>query len=161
MKIEEGKFYFIKDSYFDLFKDYKLMQNKENGTKRPCYLCFKDTNNEKIIWFVPISHKVEKYKKIYNEKFKRRKKVYNFVFGKVLGEEKVFLIQNMFPVTNKYIISKYQVKGKDVNINFELKNKVIETANKALDLFTKYNGIILFNDVYKMIGILEKEEVYA
>ena len=79
----------------------------------------------------------------------------------MLGEEKVFLIQNMFPVTNKYIISKYQVKGEDVNINFELKNKVIETANKALDLFTKYNGIILFNDVYKMIGILEKAEVYA
>lgn len=46
MKIEEGKFYFIKDEYFDLFKDYKLIQNKENGTKRPCYLRFKDKNNK-------------------------------------------------------------------------------------------------------------------
>ena len=105
MKIEEGKFYFIKDSYFDLFKDYKLMKNKENGTKRPCYLCFKDTSNKNIIQFIPISHKVKKYKKIYNEKLKVRKKVYNFVFGKVLGEEKVFLIQNMFPVTKQYITS--------------------------------------------------------
>ena len=104
MKIEEGKFYFIKDSYFDLFKDYKLMQNKENGTKRPCYLCFRDTNE-------------------------------------------------------KYIISKYKINGRDVDINFELKNKVIETAKIVLDLYIKYNGIILFNDVYKMIEILEKESV--
>ena len=39
---ESGKFYFIKDVYFDLFKEYNLMQNKENGNKRPCYFCFKD-----------------------------------------------------------------------------------------------------------------------
>ncbi len=29
MKVENGKFYFIKDEFFDIFKDYKLMQNKE------------------------------------------------------------------------------------------------------------------------------------
>ena len=34
MKVENGKFYFIKDEFFDIFKDYKLMQNKENGNKR-------------------------------------------------------------------------------------------------------------------------------
>ena len=31
MLIEEGKFYFIKDEFFDLFKEYKLMENKEGG----------------------------------------------------------------------------------------------------------------------------------
>ena len=61
MKVENGKFYFIKDEFFDIFKDYKLMQNKENGNKRPCYFCFNDPDDEKIIWFVPISSKVEKY----------------------------------------------------------------------------------------------------
>ena len=65
MKVENGKFYFIKDEFFDIFKDYKLMQNKESGNKRPCYFCFNDPENEKIIWFVPISSKVEKYKVIY------------------------------------------------------------------------------------------------
>lgn len=29
MKVENGKFYFIKDEFFDIFKDYKLMVNKE------------------------------------------------------------------------------------------------------------------------------------
>ena len=68
MKVENGKFYFIKDEFFDIFKDYKLMQNKENGNKRPCYFCFNDPENKEIIWFVPISSKVDKYKVIYENK---------------------------------------------------------------------------------------------
>ena len=66
MKVENGKFYFIKDEFFNVFKGYKLMENKENGNKRPCYFCFNDPENEKIIWFVPISSKVDKYKTIYH-----------------------------------------------------------------------------------------------
>ncbi len=52
---------------------------------------FNDPENEEIVQFVPISSKVDKYKKIYENKKQTRKKVYNFVFGKVL--EKAFLIQ--------------------------------------------------------------------
>lgn len=37
MIIEDGKFYFIKDEFFEIFKEYKLMENKENKKKRPCY----------------------------------------------------------------------------------------------------------------------------
>ena len=32
MIIEDGKFYFINDEFFDVFKDYGLMINKENGS---------------------------------------------------------------------------------------------------------------------------------
>lgn len=110
MKVENGKFYFIKDNFFEIFKSYKLMENKENGNKRPCYFCFNDPENKKIIWFVPISSKIDKYKAIYENKKKKQKKVYNFVFGKVLGKEKTFLIQNIFPTTEDYIESKYQNK---------------------------------------------------
>ena len=97
------------------------MQNKENGGKRPCYFCFNDLEYPEIIWFVPISSKVEKYKQIYNKKKKTRKNVYNFVFGKVLGKEKVFLIQNMFPTKFEYIENKYIVKKQDVRIAETLK----------------------------------------
>ena len=68
MIIEDGKFYFIKDEFFDVFKDYGLMLNKENGKKRPCYFCFRDKYNKEIIWFVPISTKYDKYQKIYEYK---------------------------------------------------------------------------------------------
>ena len=33
MVIEDGKFYFIKDEFFDVFKNYGLMENKDNGQK--------------------------------------------------------------------------------------------------------------------------------
>jgi hypothetical protein len=101
------------------------MQNKENGNKRPCYFCFRDDNDTNIIWFVPISSKVDKYKKIYKSKVKIRKKVYNFVFGKVLGQEKVFLIQNMFPTIEKFILEKYKTNKKDVQITYSLQKQVI------------------------------------
>lgn len=160
MKIEDGKFYFISDDYFEIFSNYSLMTNKENGNKRPCYLCFKDEKTPNIIWFVPISHKVEKYKKIHKKKLEKRKKVLNFVFGNVLGREKVFLIQNMIPVTEKYIISKYQTKGIDVEIKYALKQKVIKTAKEVLNLTEKYDyNNILFSDIKKMKELLLNENI--
>ena len=156
MKIENGKFYFIKDSFFDIFKEYKLMQNKENGNKRPCYFCFNDLENEEIIWFVPISSKVDKYKSIYENKKKTKKKVYNFVFGKVLGKEKTFLIQNIFPTTQEYIESKYKNKEQDVEIAETLKKEIIETSINVIKLANK--GIhIPFYNILKMKNILLRD----
>ena len=155
MEIENGKFYFIKDTFFEIFKEYKLMENKENGNKRPCYFCFTDPENSKIIWFVPISSKVDKYKTIYENKKKKQKKVYNFVFGKVLGKEKTFLIQNIFPTTELYIESKYQNKMQDIEITESLKREVIETAMNVIKLAQK--GInIPFYDINEMKKILLK-----
>ena len=48
MVIEDGKFYFIKNEFFDNFKDYGLMENKEGGNKRSCYFCFKDRKSQPI-----------------------------------------------------------------------------------------------------------------
>lgn len=156
MKAENGKFYFIKDDFFEKFKDYNLMQNKENGNKRPCYFCFYDEENENIIWFVPITSKVDKYRKIYENKKQARKAVYNFVFGEVLGKGKVFLIQNIFPTTENFIEKKYQNKNEDVNITESLKREVIHTAKNVIKLSKK--GInIPFYDIIKMKEILLKE----
>lgn len=155
MLIEDGKFYFIKDEFFDIFKDYGLMVNKENGNKRPCYFCFRDRKNKDIIWFVPLSTKYEKYKKLYeNKKIKSGKKpIYNFVFGNVLGKKAVFLVQNIFPTTEKYIDKKYVNSNKDVEIPKTLKNNVIVTALRVVELADR--GInVPFYDIVKMRDIL-------
>lgn len=157
MVVENGKFYFIKDNFFNIFKDYNLMANKENGNKRPCYFCFNDPENNKIIWFVPISSKVEKYKSIYESKKKSKKKVYNFVFGKVLGKERTFLIQNIFPTTEKYIENKYQNKMQDVEITETLKQKIIKTSMTVISLAKKGINIPFYN-IIEMKEILLKEQ---
>lgn len=156
MEIKEGYFYFIKDEFFQKFNNYDLMQNKESGNKRPCYFCFKDKSNPEIIWFVPISSKVEKYKKIQENKLKTRRKVYNFVFGQVMGIEKVFLIQNIFPTTKEYILEKYIMNGKEVNVSNVLKRQVVETAETVIEL-AKIGVNIPFYDIISLKNTLEKD----
>ena len=132
MTIEDGKFYFIKDEFFDLFKDYGLMINKENGNKRPCYFCFRDKFNKEIIWFVPISTKYEKYEKIYEHKKQKQHRVYNFVFGEVVGKKAVFLIQNIFPTTEEFVLEKYITENKDVEIALNVRKKVIAYSRQVI-----------------------------
>lgn len=153
MVIEDGKFYFIKDEFFEIFKEYKLMENKESGNKRPCYFCFKDKYNENIIWFVPISTKYEKYQKIYEKKLEKQKRVYNFVFGEVVGKKAVFLIQNIFPTTENYILEKYITENNDVEIPLNVKKKVINTSKKVIQL-AEHGTIIPFYNIIEMKNIL-------
>ena len=57
LKIETGYLYHIKDEYFDIINDKGLMINHEKGHSRPTYFTIKDEN---ILWFIPISSKVDK-----------------------------------------------------------------------------------------------------
>ena len=155
MIIEDGKFYFIKDEFFDVFSDYGLMVNKENGNKRLCYFCFRDRKNKEIIWFVPISTKYEKYKKLYeNKKAKSGKRpVYNFVFGNVLGKKAVFLIQNIFPTIEEYIEKKYVSSNIDVEIPKKVKDNVIVISFRVVELAER--GInVPFYDIVRMKNVL-------
>lgn len=44
----------------------------ENANKRPCYFCFKSKKYDNIIWFIPVSTKIKKYQKIYNNKIQKQ-----------------------------------------------------------------------------------------
>lgn len=150
MQIEDGRFYFVNDEFMNKYGEkYKLMKNKESGNSRPCYFCFKDKENKKIIWFVPISRQVDKYKKIYNEKMiKYKKEPLNFVFGRVRNDDSVFLIQNMFPCIEKYIEHKYTInKTDDVTVFEETKIKVLHSARTLLRITREKNVHIAFGDI--------------
>ena len=161
MVIEDGKFYFIKDEFFDVFKDYGLMENKDGGTKRPCYFCFRDRKDKEIIWFVPISTKYDKYKKIYdNKKLKSRNKpVYNFVFGNILGKKAVFLIQNIFPTTEKYIEEKYTNSNKDVEIPTVVKDEIIKIALRVVKLAEAGTNIPFYDIIEMKNTLLDKQNI--
>ena len=68
MKVKTGYIYHIKDEYFDVVDDEHLMTNHERGKKRPTYFTIKDKN---ILWFIPLSSKVEKYRKVINRKMNK------------------------------------------------------------------------------------------
>ena len=110
--MEIGHFYYIDDQYFKDFPDSYLMQNKEkvNGQlhDRPCFYAFQDSNTQ-LFWMIPFSSQTSKFKGIYNKKMQKYHRCDTIVFGEVLGHEKAFLIQNMCPITEKYMKNEYLV----------------------------------------------------
>jgi len=61
--IKPGNVYHIKNLYFEVVKDDKLMRNHEGSAYRPTYFCIKDKKTE-LLWVIPMSRRVEKYKPI-------------------------------------------------------------------------------------------------
>ena len=102
------------------------------------------------MWFVPMSSKVEKYKKIIQNKMKKYKKCDTIVIGNYRGREHAFLIQNMFPITEKYI------EGKALKVPSETRRDIERKVEKVLLL--KEKGInLIFPNVDKITEKLLKE----
>ena len=95
MKIQTGYLYHIKDEFFDIVNDDNLMSNHERGKKRPTYFTIKDKD---ILWFIPLSSKVEKYTKIVNNKMKK----YGWLKKKENEEEFPILANSNQKTENKY-----------------------------------------------------------
>ena len=65
MQVQTGYIYHIKDEFFDVVNDKGLMINHENGKTRPTYFTIRDND---ILWFIPLSSKVQKYQPIIDKK---------------------------------------------------------------------------------------------
>ena len=128
-----GVFYFVADAYFQRFTDPYLMPNKGVGHNRPCFYAYQDKATG-LYWMIPISSKVSKYRGIEASKIKRYGYCNTIVFGKVLGRERAFLIQNMFPVTAQYIDSQYidSHSGVPVRVANALSDQITRNAKSVL-----------------------------
>lgn len=146
-----GHFYYINDQYFLDFPDPMLMQNKETiggqAHDRPCFYAFQDETTG-LYWLIPFSSQVDKYHKYYEKKVQRYHKCDTITFGEVLGHEKAFLIQNMCPVTEKYVKNEY-VNSYDnipVRISGIFEKELVSKAKRVLALQRKGVSLI-FPDV--------------
>lgn len=149
--MDKGHFYYIDDQYFIDFPDTYLMQNKEtvNGQvhDRPCFYAFEDANTG-LFWMIPFSSQVLKYRGYYNAKIQKYKRCDTITFGKVLGHEKAFLIQNMCPITPNYIKNEYIDSQASVPVRVDgvFERELIDKAKRVLALQRK--GIkLIFPDV--------------
>ena len=115
------------------------MINHENGHSRPSYLAIKD---EKILWFIPLSTKTEKYKSIIEKKEKKYGSCKTILIKKIAGREQVILIQNAFPTLEKYIKSRHTIDGKIIKISTAVEREIIDDFEYMLSL--KSNGLNLF-----------------
>ncbi len=136
MLIETGYVYHIKEEYFEVAKDKKLMRNHENGNTRPTYLCIRNANS-KIFWFVPMSSKVEKYKRLQEEKIKKNGICDTIVIGRYRKKYAAFLIQNIFPVTEEYIDHIDTSRDKAVPVVEGTQREIVAKVNKVFRLKAK------------------------
>lgn len=156
-----GKLYFVKDEFYERFKNCGLLENKEvlNNKlhNRPCCYLFKfDNQDTDIYWMVPISSKIEKYKKEYNHSIKKYGMCDNISFCYILGKESAILPQNLFPITENYINNIYIDSNthKPISIPKNIMAEVNKKARKKIrynnkgktfgmsDVMTIYNALL-------------------
>lgn len=99
MKVQTGYLYHIKDEFFNRINNKGLMINHENGHSRPSYLAIKD---DEILWFIPLSTKIEKYRTIIEQKENKYGTCKTILIKKTAGREQAILIQNAFPTWQIY-----------------------------------------------------------
>ena len=139
MKLQTGYLYHIKDEFFDKINNKELMINHENGHSRPSYLAIKD---KQILWFIPLSSKINKYKAIIEKKKRKYGNCKSILIKKIAGQDQVILIQNAFPTIEKYIKNKHTINGIDVKVSSAVEKEIIDNFLYMLSL--KEKGLNLF-----------------
>ena len=136
--IKESGFYIIKDEFFEVVNDKYLKDNKDGN--RPHYYCFQD-NVKGIYWMIPLSSKIDKYKKIVSRSIEKRGRCDIIMIAKLDDDRtSAFLIQDMFPVTIEYIDREYTISGNHLIVTSEHIVKEIDVkASRVLKLIK--NGV--------------------
>lgn len=131
------------------------MLNHENGHTRPTYLAIIQNN---ILWFIPLSTRIDKYKKIIEKKKAKYGFCNTILIRKIGNKEVAILFQNAFPTLEKYVSHIHTIDGIDIKLIGSLESEILKQFNDLLKL--KQKGINLFlTDVNKIEEILLKELV--
>ena len=97
----------VSDQYFRDFPSIRHVSNKYE--QRPYFLAIKEESG--IIWLIPLSSQVDNYRaKIEADKKKYGESIFNYI-ARVKGKDSAFLVGNAIPVTERYIVKPFTVKG--------------------------------------------------
>ena len=146
-------FYIIKEKFFEDMSDPFLKGNK--GENRPHYYCFEDTHTG-IYWMIPLSSRIDKYKRIVEKKEQAGKPCDILHIVKLDdSRESVFLIQDMFPITEEYIEREYTIAGNHLMLTSEHVARTIEQKAKKVMAMLK-RGVKFTPTQPDVTAILEK-----
>lgn len=131
---------------------YLKGNKKEN---RPHYYCFQDMSDG-FYWMIPMSSQVEKYEAIVEKKLKKGKRCDIIHIEKLdNGKKDVFLIQDMFPITEQYIAREYTINGKPLKLTSEASAKIIDRKARTVRAMLK-QGIQFFETQHDVNAIIAK-----
>lgn len=153
MKVKTGYIYHIKDDYFTKVNDKGLMTNHENGHSRSTYFTIKDND---ILRFIPLSSKIEKYKKIVDNKEKKYGSCKTIMIREIAGKDSVILLQNAFPILEKYIDHPHIINGKPLKVIDTLKEEILNNFKYMISM-KKEGRNLFFSDIDKLKEIMISE----
>jgi hypothetical protein len=129
------------------------MSNHEFGHSRPTYFTIKDKD---ILWFIPLSSKVDKYTKIIDNKKQKYGHCKTIMIGKIGGKESIILLQNAFPILEKYIDHPHIINGKPLKVIESLKEEILDNFKYMMSM--KKSGInLFFTDIDRIKEIMFEE----
>lgn len=151
--MKQTGFYIIRDEFFADMDDPYLKGNKEEN--RPHYYCFDDKGSG-IYWMIPLSGRVDKYRSIIEKKTAQGKSCdILYIVRLDDGRESAFLIQDMFPITDRYIEREYMLAGHHMCLTSEHTAREIEKrARKVLGMLKR--GIRFTPTQPDVLGMLKK-----
>lgn len=155
------QFYFLTDQYYIDFPDANLMRNKEKDAlgehSRPCFFAIEDVKNPTIKWIVPVSSKYAKYKQVAETKEKRFGKCNTIILGEMLGRPAAFLIQNICPSTDEYLIPYTDKNKTPIRIKDNLAKDIIVNAKDVLRLHKRGIKLVFpdINAIYNKLIIMQ------
>ena len=152
MDIKKNGFYLIKKEFFDKIND-PYIPTKEN---RPVFFCIQDKKNSELWWVIPMTSQLDKANKFirkYGEE-----KCYKFEINTTM-DKSVFNIQDLFPITSKYIDREFKIDGvhyviKDKNLIKKVEKKASKVISMAMVGEKMLNTSV---NVQRIKNILEQE----
>lgn len=161
MDYKSGYVYHIKDEYFAIVQDDKLMRNKESGNFRPTYYCIKDEDTG-LLWVVPMSSRVDdKYKAIHDKQVSKYGNCLTIILGTYDDKKAAFLLQNMFPITQDYLHHIHTKNNNPVPVTHSLQEKIKKNMQQIKRLHAKGHKLV-FPDITRleklMIAELQSEK---
>lgn len=136
MNIEPGQLYFVKDSFFKKIQDPYLKVNYIS-TKRPHYYALKDKKTS-LLWLIPCSSKIDKFERILEKRAKYNRPTATIMIVNIQRTKTVLLLQDMFPISEKYLDSQYMKGGAPVTVSNPKKVAEIEkNAHRVIGLIRR------------------------
>lgn len=156
--MQKHGFYIIDDCFYIKFDDPYLKGNKTEN--RPHYYCFADDKHKGIYWVIPMSSRIDKFKKIIEQKQLQHKPCDILHICKLSNDKySAFLIQDMFPITEQYVKRPYTFAGNPLILVNE--KDIQEVERKALRIRNAIERGIRFTplqvDSIKIRNILIEE----
>ena len=123
-----GGLYSVKDQYFQDFGRGYWVDNKNE--KRPYYYLIEDTDG--VHWVIPMSSQINNYKRKISQ-IEQKRGAGNCLYyhtGKIASIERVFLIGDMFPISQDYIKAPFTISAvhyivRDKKLKREIRTKAM------------------------------------